>query len=169
MRSTEQIPNLCPCCGGRLEVRGSKRRKSINSAGEELTLGIRVLKCLDCKRIHHELPDSLVPYKRYDRESIEAVINGGTSLDVAADDSTITRWKKWFVTMAYHFLGCLISIATRHNEESVKYMSKLPKSVLQRIFHFVGDTPAWLARIVRSVVNSNNWIHTRSAFMSGAE
>ena len=147
-------------------MRGSKRRKRINSSGESQTLVIRVIKCLNCKRIHHELPDILVPYKRYDMESIEAVINEGTSLDVAADDSTISRWKKWFRALSYHFLGCLISIATRYNEESVKYISKLPKSVLQRILHFVGSAPAWLARVVRSVVNSNNWLHTRSAFMS---
>ena len=135
VRSTEQIPNLCPCCNGSLEVRGTKRRKSIIRAGEKLTLVIRVLKCLDCKRIHHELPDNLVTYKRYDRESIETVINGGTIIDVAADDSTIVRWKKWFATMSDYFLVCLISIATKLNEESAKYISKLPKSVLQRMFH----------------------------------
>jgi len=128
-----------------------------------------VLKCSTCKRIHHELPDILVPYKRYNRESIETVITGGEVLDVAADDSTINRWKRWFAIMSYNFLGCLISIAAKYQGESVKDMSKLPKSVLQRIFHFVGSAPAWLARVVRSVVNSNNWFHTRSAFMSRDE
>ena len=152
-----------------LEVRGSKKRKSINSAGEELTLVVRVLKCSNCKRVHHELPDILVPYKRYDRESIETVITGGTSLDVAADDSTIIRWKKWFLAISHHFLGCLISIVARYQDEFMKDISKLPKSVLHRIFHFVGSSPAWLARVVRTVVNSNNWVHTRSAFMSRDE
>jgi hypothetical protein len=163
--------NPCPCCDGNLKVRGSKKRKRITSEGKKLTLQIRVLKCLDCKRIHHELPDIIVPYKRYDRESIEAVITGGTILEVAvsADESTINRWKKWFTTMSYHFIGCLISIAIKYNKVSAKYLSELPKSVLQRIFHFVGNAPAWLARVVRSVVNSNNWAHTRSAFMSKDE
>lgn len=127
---------------------------------------IRRLKCSSCRIIHHELPDILVPYKRYDSESIEAVITENELLTVAADDSTIIRWRKWFYIRAYHFLGCLISIATRYLIKNVGDISERPQSVLQRIFHLVSNAPAWLARVVRTVVNSNNWLHTRSAFMS---
>ncbi|MGB4509265.1 MAG: DUF6431 domain-containing protein, partial [Syntrophomonadaceae bacterium] len=56
----EQIP--CPCCSGGLKVIGSRPRKCVNSVGERITLIIRRLRCVKCQRIHHELPDMLVPY-----------------------------------------------------------------------------------------------------------
>ena len=39
--------------------------------GSTATLIIRRLRCRKCGRIHHELPDSIVPYKRYDADAIE--------------------------------------------------------------------------------------------------
>jgi len=165
VKSGEQ--NCCPCCGGALKVIGSRERKYIKATGEHVILIIRRLKCGACKRIHHELPDILVPYKRYDSESIEAVLNGGTALSVAADESTISRWKRWFSGMVNYFLGCLISITIRYMKESVEEVSELPESSLQRIWHYVGDAPCWLSRVVRSVVNANYWVHTRLAFLSG--
>lgn len=93
-------------------------------------------------------------------------MSGNDRLDVAADDSTIARWKNWFKTMSNHFIGCLISVAARYEKETVIDLSILPKSVLKRIFFLVGDLPSWLARVVRTVTNLNNWIHTRSAFLS---
>jgi len=165
VRSGEQ--NFCPCCGGQLRVIGSRERKYINDAGERVTLIIRRLHCRGCKRVHHELPDILVPYKRYSSESIEAVVTGDTTLTVAADESTISRWRRWFWNLSNYFLGCLVSIATCLNRKPVEEESHLPKSPLQRIWQYVGDAPRWLARVVRSVVNANYWVHTRSAFLSG--
>lgn len=164
VRSMEQIP--CPCCGSELKVIGSRRRKSVRDSGKVMVLIIRRLRCNDCNRIHHELPDILVPYKRYDRDSIEAVLDGQQPLTVAADDSTITRWRAWFQNLGNYFLGCLTSLSIRYSPKPVAVLSTLPKSVLRRIRHYVGDTPLWLARVVRSVGNSNLWVHTRSAFMS---
>jgi len=148
-------------------VIGSRRRKLINSAGERMVLIIRRLTCEACNRVHHELPDIVVPYKRYDSESIEAGITGDSSLTVAADESTIGRWKQWFWKLASYFLGCLISIAIRYTRNTVEEKPELPQSPLQRIWHYVGDAPRWLARVVRSVVNANYWVQTRSAFLSG--
>jgi len=163
VRSAEQNP--CPCCNGRLEVIGSRRRKCINSAGDKIVLILRRLQCSNCERVHHELPDILVPYKRHCSESIEAVISGNTQ-SVAADESTMTRWRFWFYDLINHFLGCLISIAVQYCRNSVEVPSCLSKSPLQRIWHYVGDSCGWLARVVRTVTNSNNWIQTRSAFLS---
>ena len=145
---------------------GSRKRKYLKKSGESNVLIIRRLRCGNCNKIHHELPDILVPYKRYDNESIETVLIDNGSLDVAADDSTILRWRTWFRLSSSHFIGCLISILTRFQKETVIDLSALPKSVLGRILRFTGDTPDWLKRVVRPIVNSNNWLHTRSAFMS---
>lgn len=150
-----------------LIVIGSRKRYFINGAGERVVLIIRRLSCKTCKRVHHELPDILVPYKRYNSESIEAVLNGDIVLTVAADESTISRWKRWFLDLANYFVGCLISIAVRYLRNTAEEKPELPVSPLQRIRHYVGDGPGWLARVVRPVVNANYWVQTRSAFLSG--
>lgn len=161
VRSMEQIP--CPCCGERLSVIGSRRRKYLTSQSLPQVLVIRRLKCCHCGQTHHEIPDILVPYKRYAREAIEPVVAVEPSLSVAADESTLSRWRQWFNECAEHFAGCLESIRVRFGHCSVEGPSDPSLSVLQRIFHYVGDSPAWLARVVRSVTNTNQWIHTRSA------
>ncbi|MEW6541058.1 MAG: DUF6431 domain-containing protein [Bacillota bacterium] len=74
VRSAEQIP--CPCCSGRLKAIGSRKRSCIDSLGDKIILVIRRLRCVACRRIHHELPDLLVPYRRHIRESIEAAVGG---------------------------------------------------------------------------------------------
>jgi hypothetical protein len=124
------------------------------------------MRCTTCGRVHHELPDILVPYKRHCCESIEKVVEGGEQLSVPADESTINKWRRWFKDQGSRFLGCLISIATRFHGYTVEDLSHLPRSVLYGIFQFTGSQPMWLAKAVRSVANSNNWLHTRSAFMS---
>lgn len=128
---------------------------------------IRRLRCKPCKQVHHELPDILVPYKRYSSKSIEAVVTGEQMLSVVADESTINRWRKWFRSLANHFLGSLISITACYGKGAAEQRSELPESPLQRIWCYVGDGPGWLARVVRPVVNANYWLQTRSAFLSG--
>jgi len=160
----EQI--VSPCCGERLKVIGSRRRKCLNSDGVPMVLVVRRLRCQQCGRIHHELPDFLVPYKRYVSSCVEAVISNEQPLVVAVDESTLRRWRNWFNGKTQAFAGCLTSLAIRYGGLTVEGESGLPKSVLLRIFHFVGDAQGWLSRVVRSVVNSNNWVQTRSAFLS---
>ena len=127
---------------------------------------IRRLRCINCNRIHHELPDFLVPYKRYESAAIEKVVLEPKASDLAADDATLYRLRKWFHEMLPHFLGCLRAIAIRLGQDWVTSLSVPSLSVHQRIGHYVGDAAGWLARIVRPVANSNLWIHTRSAFLS---
>jgi hypothetical protein len=164
VRSTEQV--LCPCCGGDFIVIGSRKRKYIKGSGENCTLVIRRLRCQQCKRIHHELPDILVPYKRYDSESIEAVVTGISALSVAADESTLTRWRSWFQSNSTYFLGCLNSIAIRFSQSTKERDFGLTHSVLQKIWQHTGNIAGWLARVVRPIANVNLWVHTRFAFLS---
>ena len=124
VRSKEQ--NLCPCCSGDLKVIGSRPRKCVNSVGERIALIIRRLRCVKCQRIHHELPDMLVPYKRHIADSIESVIADDNELSVTADESTLKRWRNWFNEKADYFQGCLKSVAIRYGPESVEDESALP-------------------------------------------
>ena len=162
VRSEEQ--NFCPCCNGRLKVVGSRKRTCINGQGQKICLVIRRMRCMECRHIHHELPDLLVPYKRHVSESIEAVVAGDCDLSVPADESTLRRWRNWFNNLADYFQGCLKSIKIRYGNESAEGKCPLPKSKLQRIWHHVGDAPGWLVRIVRPIANLNLWAHTRFAF-----
>ncbi|MGI6413412.1 MAG: DUF6431 domain-containing protein [Syntrophomonadaceae bacterium] len=91
VRSAEQ--SLCPCCSGHLKVVGSQKRTCITGLGEKRILIIRRLGCTQCRKIHHELPDKLVPYKRHVRDSIEAVVNEDPATSVSADQSLLSRPK----------------------------------------------------------------------------
>jgi predicted RNA-binding Zn ribbon-like protein len=78
-----------------------------------MVLIIRRMRCELCKKIHHELPDLLVPYKRYGSESIEQVISTSSPTHVAADESTLYRWRNWFNAWTPYAIGCLTSISIR--------------------------------------------------------
>ena len=165
VRCAESIP--CPCCGEQLGVIGSRQRKSRNSEGQSKTLVIRRLRCVKCRRIHHELPDCLIPYKRYESASIECVISEVVeSSDVAAEDATMYRMRVWFNTVLPYFLSCLNAIAIQLGGDPVEEPSVPKLSAHQRIGLYVGYTPGWLKRIVRPVVNTNLWLHTRFVFLS---
>ncbi|NLI93436.1 MAG: transposase family protein [Peptococcaceae bacterium] len=165
VRCTESIP--CPCCGSDLKVIGSRKRKYKVTGEETRILIVRRLRCKDCSKIHHELPDCLVPYKRYASLSIEQVLSETQSLpDLAADEVTLYRLKEWFHGILPYLIGGLRSIAIRLGQDPVKDPSVPSQSVHQKIGHYVGNDPGWLARIVRPIVNANLWIHTRSAFLS---
>lgn len=107
----------------------------------------------------------LVPYKRYDRKSIESVIEGDSKVAVAAEQSTLYRWRSWFYGLTTYLLGCLEAISIRHGKLAVEERN-LPKSALHKLWSYVGNAHGWLARIVQPIVNQNLWVHTRSAFLS---
>ena len=61
----------------------------------------------------------LVPYKRYDSESIEKVLSNPSNHDVAADESTLFRWMEWFDFFLEYWISCLISIMLHTKQENV--------------------------------------------------
>ncbi|HEX2927486.1 MAG TPA: DUF6431 domain-containing protein [Ruminiclostridium sp.] len=164
VRGRDQV--VCPCCGCVLKIIGSRLRKYINGAGEVITLNIRRLRCRKCGRVHHELPDILVPYKRYDSSSIESALTDTVKTAVSAEQSTFYRWKIWYDSLITHFLCCLRFI---YNKIGIGYSeSKLitekNSKELKRIRYFERDSPGWLSLFVCPLVNSNLYVHTRSAF-----
>nr|WP_281243565.1 DUF6431 domain-containing protein [Evansella caseinilytica] len=78
-----------PSCGKDMSVSGTRNRKSKERSGGTKTYNIRRLRCEHCRRIHHELPDCLVPYKRYESECIETAHSNPSHHDVPADESTL--------------------------------------------------------------------------------
>lgn len=157
----------CPVCEEELLGIGSRRRKGRKATGEQVTYGIRRLRCVGCRRIHHELPDLLVPYKHYEAVAMESVISPGTMLDVAADESTLYRWRLWFAQMAVYWIGGLQAIAYRFKLPVEDPSGSSPSSLLG-IGRFVGNGSGWMGRLVRPLVHAQLWVHTRFAFLSAS-
>jgi hypothetical protein len=161
-RVKSEEKSICPIClTDTLKVIGSRNRMAVDSKGEFLIIVIRRLRCLTCKKIHHELPDILVPYKRYLSKCIEAIIEGQAD-KIACESSTISRLMHWFKGVEIHIKGSLASISARVSASV--YTGKT--HALEAIKIYVGEEAGWLARAVRIVVNTNNWVHTRLAFMT---
>ncbi|WP_252183451.1 DUF6431 domain-containing protein [Rossellomorea vietnamensis] len=89
---------------------GSRERKLKDERGMARTFIIRRLRCQQCNKIHHELPDLMIPYKRYAADVIEETIFQTAHLTVAADESTIYGWRKWFSTLIDYWLFILQSL-----------------------------------------------------------
>ena len=137
---------MCPVCSEALEVIGSRKRKVIDSDGEKRTLFIRRLRCKACGRMHHELPDIVVPYKRHCTQTIEKIIAGQTG-EVYCEEGTIRKIKLWWASCRLYFESVMASLRE-------KYGMEFPERPAPR-------------EIVRAVANAHLWVHTRSAFLSG--
>lgn len=159
----------CPCCGGELKVIGSRLRTYIKDTGEQKKVRIRRLRCRECRHIHHELPDRLLPYKRYEARCFEKAIQSADPVDVAADQSTLFRWNRWFFDFIDYWLACLRSIARRFQLDlaSANPASMDSLTALEHLGRIFGDAPGWLARMTKPIVNVNLWVQTRFALLSG--
>lgn len=98
------------------------------------------LRCLQCGEIHHELPDLMIPYKRYAANVIEETIFQTAHLTVAADESTIYRWRKWFSTLIDYWLFILQSLLIQFEqiETPTVYLSSRLLPVHKRIGEWFG-------------------------------
>ncbi len=163
VRVKNEERSICPVClSDILKVIGSRTRNALDSNGEKLIIVIRRLRCIGCRKIHHELPDILVPYKRYLSVCIEAILEDGHER-IACEGSTIYRLKRWFNAIESHIKGSLASAAAK-NKVGIKI--GFCGTIFNMVKAYVGKEPGWLSRVVRTVVNTNNWVHTRSAFMA---
>ena len=136
---------MCPICRGKLVCYGWRKRKYKDTKGDEETLLIHRLWCGKCEKAHSELPDILMPYKRHCAETIENVINGSAG-DICCENDTVRRIKQWWESMLPYIIGILESLTIKYGT----VFSKPPKP----------------KEVVRALVNTNNWIATRSACTS---
>ena len=168
--------SICPHCSGDLKCIGNRHRFCILEDGENVYLVIRRLRCKDpaCRKIHHELPDILVPYKRHVSASlekaIEAQVHPGKGINhCCAETKTLRLWGEWHLALVKYWYGCLQAMAARmgqtaEKEQKASFASSL--HALHSLQSFVGNQPGWLARIVRQVANANLWVHTRSEYVT---
>ena len=157
--------NGCPLCHGSLTVIGSRPRTRRPPDGTRQVLIIRRLQCETCERIHHELSDCLVPYKRYDAESLETFAMEGRTAAIAADESTLQRWEAWFRAWFLYVSGCWAALDARQPGETGEALPFAP--VLSRRAPWpIAAAVGWLARIVHRLVAAALWPQTRSALVT---
>lgn len=87
----------CPHCGGQLKYydRVSRIVRSRLRTTERIL--IRRLRCINCGKVHRELPTYIMPYKQYSSDIIDGVINGHITQDTLGFEDypcsmTMTRW-----------------------------------------------------------------------------
>ena len=137
---------VCPVCGHTVIVIGSRKRKCIDEAGVKQILIIRRLRCKECRVIHHELPDMLVPYKRHCAVTVEKIIIEEVD-DICCESHTIHRIRTWWAACQLYFDSIMASLCEKYG------------------IVFTSDPAP--REIIRAVVNAHLWIHTRSAYLSG--
>lgn len=146
----------CPYCEGKFKVIGSRGRSLYKQDGSCLFLMIRRLRCRDCKKISHELPDMVVPYKHHESDTIANALRENMPQETdccPAETSTINRWKHWFF---YNQTFLEESLRTLQKQNSSLLLT-LPLSPLSR------QREGWLRLLVCYLVNSGFWMHTRFA------
>lgn len=139
--------SLCPICGGALKVHGTCTRK-VRYGDCIHKYHLRVLKCQCCGKTHRELPDSLIPYKRYGVEAF-CEIAESTEARHTCETSTwlrIRSWLAWFICYAQNIATGLIAA-----------------NLLPMTFHPGYTLRQQTVHFVRLVANSGNWIQHRSA------
>ena len=150
----------CPFCNDELVYRDSRLRKLINLFGEIKCFFLRRLRCVGCNSLHTELPDIIQPYKHYDSDTIQSVLDGNPNVSAcAADSSTIHRWKTEFTEAEPDINQRLASVYTRMNDEKVPIAATV--HILDRI---KTKTKRWLAFVMKLLINSGYKICTRFAF-----
>ena len=129
----------CPTCQELLVFRAIRQRVWWQGETDEdkQALMIRRLYCEKCKQIHHELPDCIVPYKRYGADIIEDIVTTSTP-SASCPSDTVRRMRAWWETVKPYFLSILLTLTAKYD---VRF----------------GNPPAF-RETVRAIVNSNNWI-----------
>lgn len=89
----------CPVCGGYLKPYDHVKRIVRTKGRKSWYERIRRMRCLDCRKLHNELPDYIFPYKQYEAELIRGVLEGLITSDILGYEEypcelTMKTWKK---------------------------------------------------------------------------
>ena len=139
----------CPKCGGVLKTKDYRERQGWTKYGDKLYYLLRRLHCKECGAIHIELPYFLLPYKRYNTEAIECVLNREDS-DCVASIRTKKRWLGWYDRIWMPILYLLNSILNKDLN-------------LRRLEEHTTEKPkdaGWLKMAVMAIINSGEKVPT---------
>jgi hypothetical protein len=152
--------SICPQCGGALKYRDSRKRGVKNLFGEARCFFLRRLRCTVCGRFHTEIPDIILPYKRYDAETIQSVLDGEESATAcAADDSTMHRWRASFAEAEADMGQRIASVYACEEDALVPIVSGVDV-----IAHIRSAKPRWLPFVMKLLIMAGHVPCTRFAF-----
>ena len=88
---------ICSGCGGTLKYYDKVRRIVRTKGGDKHNVEVKRFRCSDCHTIHRDLPDYIFPYKHYDAEIINGVLEGFIDSSTIGYedypcDMTMRRW-----------------------------------------------------------------------------
>ena len=150
----------CPLCEGFLKYRDAINRDVIDRFGEVWHFNLRRLRCMLCKKLHREIPDTIQPFKRYNSEAIQCALDGNEdALECDVDASTIRRWKAEFTKAEPDIEQRLASAYARELDEKVPVLSST--TILAYIQAAV---ERWLAFVMVLLINSGHKLCTQFAF-----
>lgn len=89
----------CPNCSGLLKPYDTVYRIVRTKGGVIKRVKIGRYVCVNCGRVHRALPNYILPFKHYEHDIIEGVINGYISYDTLGYEdypceTTMIRWHK---------------------------------------------------------------------------
>ena len=158
----EVVP--CPYCGGLLSYRDSVFRNVKNLLSEVRRFLLRRLLCQVCEKLHRELPDIIQPYKHYETDVIQAVIEDSEDMSsCGADNATIRRWKAEFASAKPGINQKLSSVYARMTNKTVPLAAT--ENILDRI---KGSKKRWYSFVISLLINSGHKICTEFAFLPPA-
>ncbi len=135
MTGTETIS--CPKGHGELKLHDRRYRRLIDAKGTKHVYSLRRLRCKKCRSMHTELPDFVVPYKRYSAAVIVSVSEGG-GINVPYEERTRQKIRAWCERVTSHLQGIW------RQQVNLGFVSP----------HIVPD----FLSLVRATVNSGNWL-----------
>ncbi len=91
--------STCPDCEGLMKHYDKVRRIVRAKGGVEHWVNVPRFRCMDCGRVRRALPDNILPYKQYEAEIINNVMNGTITSDTLGYEDypceeTMKRWTR---------------------------------------------------------------------------
>ena len=149
----------CPDCGAKLKKKGWVKRIIKLPGGAKNWRYIEVRQCTSesCGHKHRLLPDDNLPYKHYQRETIEKVIDDDFTEEELLEiedypcEATICRWRSWAIQLVKNAEGKIRSVLHDTFELSESFLATTD-SLLEEIKKRIPR--GWLAVIFRVIINS---------------
>lgn len=90
---------ICPHCGGQTHYYDKAKRIVKGKYGESKKIYVYRYRCSQCGEIHRVIPDTLIPFKHYEKEVIQGVIEGTITPETLGfedypSEMTMHRWRK---------------------------------------------------------------------------
>ena len=129
---------VCDQCDKKMIVHDSRKRGVLDRDGKKYYIRHRRLQCRDCGCCHSELPDFLLPYKRYSGEVILQIFFQKESrsreaisevVDCAAENRTIRRWDLWIAASFCQFI--IVQVKALQSDSNLLFF--LLKSTFQLV------------------------------------